>query len=524
MMMHDHDQRMTSSRTTPAARYDDYEVVVLGAGMGGLTAGALLAQAGKQVLMVDANERPGGYAQSIHRDAYTFDLAGRLLTGCAPRGPFGWDIIDSTLRSLGVRERCEFLRVDHPFYEARFPNFTLAVPCGREAYLDAHLRHFPHEAQGLRHLVEVSAEIANEFNVFPFRPNINDWFYRRRTFPTLFRYHTATLQQVIDEELTDPRLKAVYSTLWGWAGLPPARLPFIWWAELLEKYIEEGVYYCRGGFQRLADVVAEAFTAAGGELLLGTRATRIRATRERVQGVKLDQGQEVRAPVVIATIDARDTFETLLTPHQVSGHFLGTLREMELSPSVLALYLATDLDARALGAQHVTLLNTSWDQNRAYAEMSAGQVRAIDVLIPTLSDPSLAPPGEHIVIVQTLAPREPEAAPPTGMGAHHSAEQMLELAEQVLPGLRGHLRYVDGVDGAVLGSPQHYPVRRLGPMYGWATSPHQVGGHRLSQWTPVAGLYLAGQWTQPGPGIDRVMLSGWQVAERVLGVKKHDVL
>lgn len=511
-----HDQRMTSS-STHEARHDAYDVVVLGAGMGGLTAGAVLARAGKRVLIVDANAQPGGYARSICRGAYTFDLADHLILSCAPAGPFGPGIIDTVLRHLGVRERCEFLRVEHPFYEARFPDFTLDVPCGREEYLDAHLRHFPGEAHGLRHLTEISALALREMQTFPSTPTVVDLLRMPWRFPTLFRYRNATLQHVIDQELTDPRLKAVYSTLWLWIGLPPAQASFPLWATMMGGFIEDGAYYCQGGYQCLADAVAEGFTTAGGELLLSMRATRILAANRQVQGVALEQGQQVQAPIVISNVDARETFETLLVADQVPAYFLGQLREMDLSPSALALYLATDLDARALGAQHEMPLFTSWDHGRAYAEGLAGRVQGIDLLIPTLSDSSLAPSGEHVVIVKAVAPREVGAAPP--IDDHRLAERMLELTEQVLPGLRGHVTYVEEAEPrSAPGSTHRYPLRRLGPIYGWANSPRWAGGRRLPQRTPVAGLYLAGQWTQPGHGINTVMQSGVQAAQLVLGV------
>jgi phytoene dehydrogenase-like protein len=108
-----------------------------------LTARALLARAGKSVLVVEADERPGGQCARVALRGYTFDRADHLTTSCEPDGPFGQGVIDAVLRELGVRERCEFVRVDDPFYVARYPDFELSVPCGHEPYLEARLRHFP---------------------------------------------------------------------------------------------------------------------------------------------------------------------------------------------------------------------------------------------------------------------------------------------------------------------------------------------------------------------------------------------
>jgi phytoene dehydrogenase-like protein len=110
------------------ARKDTYDVVVIGAGMGGLTAGALLAHAGVRTLVVEADDKPGGYTHALCRDGYTFDRADNLITSCQPDGPFGQGVIDAVLSELGVRDQCEFVRVGDPFYESVTPESNWPSP------------------------------------------------------------------------------------------------------------------------------------------------------------------------------------------------------------------------------------------------------------------------------------------------------------------------------------------------------------------------------------------------------------
>ena len=157
-----------------AAQQELYDVIVVGAGIAGLTAGSLLAHAGKSVLVIEADAKPGGYAHALRIGGYTFDRADHLISSCEPQGPFGQGVIDAVLRELGVREQCEFVRVDDPFYVGCYPDFKIEVPCGREAFLEAHLRYFPGEARGLRRLAELSAEVYREFATHPMRPRLWD--------------------------------------------------------------------------------------------------------------------------------------------------------------------------------------------------------------------------------------------------------------------------------------------------------------------------------------------------------------
>lgn len=486
------------------ARRSEYDVVVVGGGMGGLTAGALLARAGKSVVVVDAQARPGGHAHAIREDGRTFDSAVHLITRCG-QSVFGTGLVDALLRHLGVRDRCELVRVD-PFYRVHLPDLHVTVPTGREAYLAAHAEHFPEEAAGLRHLHELCVQVAREAHGYPPTPSLLDQVLARWRAPTLYRYRNATLAAVVNDELRDPRLKALYAMLWPWVGEPPWRASFVVWAMMIAHYIEDGAYYVRGGFQALADAVAASLERAGGELVCGTRVTRIVVKGQRVRGVVLATGQQLSARVVIANVDPRAVFEELLEPGAAPGYMRRKLRRLDVSPAAYVAYATTDLDVRALGAVHETLTSASWDSRLGWGLTVAGEVPGISITIPTLTDPSLAPAGEHVVILTAFAPAAdvPEA---------EVAERVLQRAEHVLPELRDHLRMVVGAAPHA----SHLALHRVPAIYGWSVTPQQAGTRRLAQGTPIAGLHLVGQWTRPGHGVGWVMESGLDVAAIVLG-------
>lgn len=498
------------------ARDENYDIVVIGGGLGGLTAGALLAAAGKKTVVVERDGEPGGYARAVVGGGYTFDRADHLIMSCVQDGPFGQGVVDAVLRHLGVADRCDFLRVDDPFYDARYPGFSLAVPAGREAFVDAHARAFPDDAGGFRRLAELSGQAFEEFLRFPTDPRITDVVRTPRTFPTLFRYRNATVEDVVRASVSDPRAAAVYTTLWPWVGSPPSEASFVMWAAMMGAYVDDGPYYCRGGFGVLVDAIVAGLERAGGDLVRGVGVARILTEGKRVRGVALEDGKRISAPVVIAAIDALDTF-AMVPAATLPSRYRRRLDTMELTPSVAALYLATDLDVRALGAQHDTTVFTGWDHDEASRSWARGEVNAVSIAIPSITDPSLAPAGEHVVMVQGAMPSDGYGP----LAADGTARRMVHLAEQVLPGLGEHLTYVHGADGA--GAPD-LPLHTTGPIYGWSLVPHQSGARRLPQRTPLQGLYLAGQWTRPGPGVMAVIGSGLAAARLVLGAARGGLL
>jgi prolycopene isomerase len=487
-----------------------YDVVIVGGGIGGLTAGAFLAQAGKQVLVVEQEERAGGFAREFQHGSYHINPALHLIMGCGPAGPSGQGLIDSALSQLGVRDQCEFIAAD-PFYRVQFPDLQMDVPTGSDAFLEVYQQVFPEDTKGLGELVSLCSQIYQEFIRFPMVPRWRDWALMPARFPRFFRYANATLGSVMNRHLSSPRSMAAYAVMWPYVGLPPSRVSFLAWAVMMASYIEEGAFYCRGGFQRLADAIANGLANHGGELILGTRVTKIRAASSGVQGVSLENGQEIKTPVVISNIDAKTTFQDLLEPGQVSSRYLRRLRRLEPSLSVLGLHLATNLNVHALGVPKVTMI-TAWDLDCVFTDALTGVVSGLAVHSPTVIDASLAPPGEHLVILQAFIPSEADDLSPSASARF--AEKLLEGAERVLPGLREHITFVEGFSET---DHQRYPLHRLGPIYGWAALPQQTGPRRLPNRTPVKGLFLAGHWTQPGHGIWTVALSGINTARLVLG-------
>ena len=483
-----------------------YDVVVIGAGLGGLSAAACLAKAGKSVLLVERQDGPGGNAHAFKRGGYVFDPAIHVTAH-----GYNIEFLDVYLGALGIADRLDLMLMDE-LYSIVVDGERYTLPVGEEAVVEYIAGLFPAEADGIARYIETAAQFTRESQAPPPRVALKDLAAVMEALPMLFKYRTSTLGAAIAEFVSDPRAASLLGAQWPYMGLPPSKLSFIAGTGVWMAFMERGPVYVRGSFQKLADALAEAVLESGGEILYDSEVTEIAVRDGRVAGVAIDDERRVDAERVVSNADAAITFERLVGEDHVPDRFLRRLRRMRPSISAFLLYSASTLPVHELGLASEVFMYDHWDHDATWEDVEAGGLGGMWLSIPTLHDRSLAPDGEHLVMFTSLTPYD--IGEPWEQARTRFAEQAIDKVEAVLPGYRDSIKFVDTATPETF---ERYTLAQKGAIYGWDNAPNQVQPKRLPFETPIEGLYLAGHWTDPGTGSVRCLLSGLRAAATIEG-------
>lgn len=499
---------------------NEYDAIVIGAGIGGLVCAALLAKSGLKVLILEQHHLPGGCCTSFKRKEFTFDTAVHFVEGAGENGQF-FEI----LKELGVEREVEFYKLD-PLYKVIYPDESVSVPADLGEYIGLLSEKFPDERENIPRFFDRVKGIMIEVERLPTILRPWDFLLFPVRFPLISKYYKKTFSQLLVEFFKDEKLKSIISAGWPFVGLPPSRIAALEMCGYLQGAHVQGFYYPKGGSQSLAKALARAVEKLGGTLRLKTRATKILVEDNRVAGVETSDGQRMGTKHIVSNVDARQTFLDLIGPEKWSTKFLSRLDKMEPSISFFQVWLGIDKDPRTEGINNLETLcyPLTYDIDSMYDSYFKEQIgEGCGICIPSLVDPGVAPEGKYALSIILPVSYDFKRSWQTEEGKrgkeyrklkNEVAEKLIKNAERVMPGLPEHIVLKEAATPLTV---ERFTSNYKGAAYGWSRLPSQSGKNRLQPKTPIKGLYLTGHWTTYGGGTMTVALSGRNTAKLITG-------
>lgn len=489
----------------------DFDVIVIGSGMGGLVTATQLAAKGARVLVLERYLIPGGSAGYFERQGYRFDVGASMIFGFGDRGTT--NLLTRALQAVKV----DLETIPDPVQiHYHLPNgLELKVHRDYEKFLQELIAQFPHEQAGIRRFYDECWKVFNCLNAMDLL-SLEEPRYLTRVFFQhpfaclgLVKYLPQNVGDIARRYISDPiLLQFIDMECYCWSVVPADRTPMINAGMVFSDRHYGGINYPKGGVGQIAQKLVEGLENCGGQIQYKARVTKILQENGRAVGVQLASGKTYRAKRIVSNATRWDTFEKLIAPEQMPASERRWQRRYQKSPSFLSLHLGIKAEALPPGTECHHILLEDW--NRIEDEQGT-----IFVSIPTLLDPSLAPAGQHIL--HTFTPSWIEhwqGLSPTAYQAQKkaAAERLIARLETIFPNLSSYLDYQE------VGTPRTHRrfLGRDDGTYGPIPSRKLLGllGMPFNR-TAVPGLYCVGDSTFPGQGLNAVAFSGFACAHRI---------
>jgi phytoene dehydrogenase-like protein len=482
---------------------NEYDVAIVGAGIGGLSCGALLAKRGLKVLVVEQHYLAGGYCTSFPRKGHSiFDAGVHDIGGLGPRGP-----VRFLLRELGIESEVEFKRVESEYI---FPNIRFRVPHDWKDFVNLLSRYFPEEKENISAFFEEMKGIYDDIyrdidmrnGVIGAPETVEEMMKYPLTHRYLLRWLSKSYLEMLDKYFSDAELKEILCTLTGYLTDDPKALQAFSMAPMFGYYFDGG-YYPNGGSQAFADALVSVIKNNGGSVLLNTRVRRILVKDGAAYGISTEstpprkaRADIYKAGIIISNADVKQTFLLMIEPGNLPPDFLKRIQNIESSASAFMVFLSLDYDPP------LTSLT--------FHKPNTGP--AIGIAVPSKLDPGLAARGGSAMTIVTLIPNSDakkweREAPGYAARKKELMEQLIDRAAQLLPDLRSHIVYKEAATPATF---LRYTSSHDGAIYGPKL------GQTLPFKSPIRNLYLVGSGTFPGAGIEAVVISALIAANDIL--------
>lgn len=318
---------------------EKYDVIVIGAGLGGLTAGTILAKNGMKVLILEKNHTAGGAVTTFYKNGYPIDITHAL---CALKEGA---IIKKMFDYLDITKEFETVELEKTFLYATKNERNIACYSDINKYSEELSYNFPEETQGIRSfLKEVESIWSKEILKSNYNPSVPLLFLYPFIFHNLFKYRKFTFDQFLDKFNFSPKLKDVVSVGWPYLGLPREKVSALYMICLLGSYHLDKTFFIKGGFGKITDAIVNKFEGLGGKINYNTKCEKIIFKNRTACGVNTNKG-DFFGEKIISNADTKKTFQDL-----IGGSFSKTpfsnISKLAPSCSILQIHFVATAEIR----------------------------------------------------------------------------------------------------------------------------------------------------------------------------------
>lgn len=511
-----------------------YDTIIVGAGVGGLSAAICLAREGQKVLVLEQHDVPGGWCHSFYLNGYRF-TPGVHYVGLLDKGQSTSELYEG----LGIANDIAFYKMNPKAFEhCWIENERFDYPDNFKDLKTALISRFPHEKKGINKYLTLVENVGKQLQLIPKVKG----FWQHLTIPFrtkhMGKYSPFSLKRVINWHVKDPLLQSFLNVQFGDHGLPPAKASFIMHAAIMDHYAGGG-FYPMGGGGAIVKAMTNKIKKHHGKVQTSTAVKRILLEgdkKKRAVGVELNSGEQIFADRVISNADPGITYFNLIGKEHLSKKILNKLNKTKYSCTSLMLFLTVDMDVKKAGLDsgNIWLLSNKdfdsiYDDSQKVDILEDEEFPGMFISCTTLKDPISFDGKYHTMEAITYI--NYDAFADFKDEKEERSEAYLQFKEQIIQKfLRSLEKVVPGITANIvhkeLGTPitnDFYINSTNGNVYGTEKSLKHIGPFAYKMKSEIENFYLCGASTV-SHGVAGASYSGVQTAAAILGCRQDDLI
>ncbi|MHA1865153.1 MAG: phytoene desaturase family protein [Candidatus Heimdallarchaeaceae archaeon] len=501
---------------------NQYDIIIVGSGLGGLVAGAKLAKEGKKVLLIEQHSVVGGCSSTFTRKGFTVDVGLHQIDGIDE-----YDEKMHYFEELGVYESIEFVKHGDEFYRFVNDRIDVIIPDKVEKAIKVLTEQFPEDEKAINDYFNTLLSMYKEIHSLP--KSKFKFFLIMPLFPVLYpsivKWSKKTVGEFVDSlEIKNKDLKLALLGNIQYYTDDPYKLSMLYYSAAQGSYLVKGAYYLKGGSQKLSNHFAKVITDNNGEIILSHMVDKIIVKGKRAVGVeyfpkrKPDERKQAFAKHIVANAAVPNVIEML--PKKQKKILEKIFKDMEIGYSHYSLYLGFSKPLKEIGNKcFATMI---WPPDiKTPADIGKSlkwpfTKRRMSITDYSQLDSGMTIPGKSVAIISgtdILEDWEKLSKDDYKKRKEQVTEELIERLEKLIPRVK---EYIEWKNFATPSTIKHFTLNPNGTSYGYAQLPSQSTSKRPGNKSPIKGLWFASAWVFPGGGFTPSMTSGYNCALKIL--------
>ncbi len=475
-----------------------YDIIIIGSGLGGLTAGAKLAKEGKKVLLVEQHDRPGGCATTFKRKDFTFEVGLHEMDGLDRR-----DMKSKIFRDLGVFDKVQFLKVPE-FYHFTNGRCEITIPHDPEKAIEILTDNFPEEEKGINAYFDQILNARKKAKESEGKAEIS-------------------LGEFLDSIISNEDLKLILLGNLGYFHDDPFSISLNYYSVAQGSYFQGGGNFVKGGSQKLSDYLSDYITQNGGKVILKHLVTEIITENNKAVGIKYkgignkaSETETIYGEEIIANAAIPNVANTLL-PREHGERLQQKIDKLELGASLLTVYIGFKKRAKDLGSRYYStfVFDDSIKTQADIKDNNKGDFkdRSFTFIDYSQIDAALTTEEKSVGVICSIdyysdwdkLNEEEYKAKKKKVG-----DVFIGKLEKLIPGIKDQIEYYEVGTSKTIA---RYTLNPGGAVYGFAQTPQRIISDKIQS---IDNLHFASAWTKIGGGFSGAIFSGYLCAIDIL--------